>query len=120
MKYCKYGLLLILFYISAAAMADIAIAGTSSRSIIISSDEFENDKEYSLEINVSGVDPRAVTLESNGQMLVLEVRQGNIKKNARAGSQEVFYTYSFNDDADMHKMSKLYSGNKIRVVIPKR
>ncbi len=100
-------------------MADIAIAGASSQSVIISSKEYESDKEYFLEINMEGVDPRQVTLELHGQMLVLEVRQGKINRNTRAGSQEVFYTYTFSDDANMHKMMKLHLGNKIKVAIPK-
>jgi HSP20 family molecular chaperone IbpA len=120
MRIIKYYLTLVIFSMFASAMADIAIAGASSRSVVISSEEFENEKEYLLEINIVGVDPRTVSLEPHGQMLVLEVRKGNIKKNARAGSQEIFYTYSFSDDADMLKMSKLHSGNKIRVAIPKR
>lgn len=120
MRFFKYYLILIASYAFVPAVADIAIAGASSKSVVISSEEFENEKEYYLEINIVGVDPRSISLEPHGQMLVLEVRQGNIKKNIRAGSQEIFYTYSFNDDADMQKMSKLHSGNKIRISIPKR
>lgn len=119
MNYLKL-IILLSSYAFTPAVADIAIAGSPSTSIIISSQKFENEKEYQLEISLIGVDPRSVTLEPHGQMLVLEVRQGNIKKNARAGSQEIFYTYSFDDDAEMHKMSKLHSGNRIRVVIPRR
>ncbi len=120
MRYFKYYLLLTLLSVYTPVVADIAIAGASSKSVIISSNEFENEKEYLLEIDLVGVDPRSVTLEPHGQMLVLEVRQGNITKNTRAGSQEVFYTYSFDDDAVISKMSKVHSGKKIRVAIPKR
>jgi HSP20 family molecular chaperone IbpA len=119
-KPVKYLLLFALSYALTPVIADIATAGSASQSVIISSNEFENDKEYLLEINLVGVDPRAVTLQPHGQILILEVRQGDIKRNARAGSQNIFYTYSFGDDADMQNISKLHSGNKIRISIPKR
>jgi len=116
----KYYFILIVACMLTPVMADIAIAGAASQSIVVTTNEYENDKEYYFEINITGINPRAVTLEVHGQMLVLEARQGNIKKNARAGSQEIYYTYSFGDDADMSKLVKLNTGNKIKISIPKR
>lgn len=119
MKLIKCPLFFIAFFMIIPAVADIAIAGTTSQSVVITTDKYENDKEYYFEINIVGVNPRVVTLEPHGQMLVLEIKQGAIKKNARASSQEVYYTYSFGDDADMSKLVKLYTRNKIKVSIPK-
>ncbi len=120
MIFIKNYLIFIASCLFVPAMADIAIAGTTSQSVVITTDEYENDKEYYFEINIVGVNPRVVTLEPHGQMLVLEIKQGTARKNARASSQEVYYTYSFGDDADMSKLVKLYTGNKIKVSIPKR
>lgn len=100
--------------------ADIAMSGYSSHSIMVSSDKRENANEYILEITIEGIDPRAVTLESDGQMLILEVKQGNIKSNTASASQNITYTYSFADNANLHKLSKLIKGNKIEITIPKR
>ncbi len=120
MLFIKSSLIFIASCLFVPAVADIAIAGTTSQSVVITTDEYENDKEYYFEINIVGINPRVITLEPHGQMLVLEVKQGNIRKNGRAGSQEVYYIYSFGDDADMSKLVKLHTGNKIKVSIPKR
>ena len=92
----------------------------SSNSIMVSSNKFENTNEYILEITIEGADPRAMTLEPHGQMLILEIRQGNIKKNTASASQNITYTYSFADNVNLHNVSKLTSGNKIIVTIPKQ
>ncbi len=102
-------------------VADIIVSNfSSSNSIAISSNDFETEKEYFLEISIEGIDSRNVSIQPHGQMLILEITQGATQGSARANSQKIIYTYSFADDADMHKLFRLNSKNGIRIAIPKR
>ena len=110
---------LISFYTS-TTIADIAISNHSSNSIMLTSNESENKKEYILEITVEGVDPRLITLEPHGQMLILNVNdKGGRAQTARSSSQNITYTYSFSDDADIHNLLRVNTRNRIRISIPK-
>jgi len=114
-----WGLTLLLFFAS-VAIADITISSHSSNSIILTSNESENNKGYILDIIVEGVDPRTITLEPHGQMLILNVDKNRRANNALSGRQNITYTYSFDDDADIHNLLRVNSGDRIRIFIPKR
>ena len=106
-------------FLVSVAIADIAISEHSSSSVMLTSNKSENSREYILDITVEGVDPRTITVEPHGQMLVLSVNNGRAS-NALSGRQHIAYTYSFEDDADIYNLLRVNSGGRIRISIPKR
>ena len=102
-----------------ASLADISISSSSSNSISISTEEAETNKAYVLDINIKGIAPSSVSLKVNGQKLILKASQGSTGKNSMAGGQSISYSFSFAEDADMSKISRLNSKDKIRITILK-
>lgn len=102
-----------------ATLADISISSSSSNSISISTEESETNKAYNLEINIEGIAPSSVSLKVDRQTLHLEASQGNIGKNSMAGGQLLSFSFSFPEDANMSKISRLNSKNKITITILK-
>lgn len=100
---------------------DTVTAGSHSNSISLSTKRFETDSAYILEITIKGVDSKNTNIERSGQKLTLLVKQGSIKQGAAiAGAQIVNYSFRFNKDADMKRLSRKNLKNKIIISAPKK